>query len=73
MLTCLYADCSTGGATFKKIPIFRLILGGVNSVSGEKLHDFEIIYSARGFDRTPALPSAYGPVLRMLRKFIGIG
>ena len=37
-----------GGANLEKIKIFRPKLGGVNSLSGEKLHDFEIICLARG-------------------------
>ena len=46
------------GANLKKILIFRLKLGVVNSVSGEKLHDFQIICPARGVQSTP-LPPAY--------------
>ena len=39
---------------------------GVNSVSGEKLHDFEIICPARGVQThplSPPPPIAYGPEL----------
>ena len=36
-----------GGVNLKKIPVSRLKIRGVNTVSGEKLHDFEIICPAR--------------------------
>ena len=56
-----------GGASLKKILILRPKLGGVNSVSGEILHDFEIICPAGGggiftppTTPPPPLP-AYGP------------
>ena len=59
-----------GGCEFKGFTKGVLILrpksGGVNSVSGENLHDFEIISPAGGggCERTPppSPPSAYGPV-----------
>ena len=43
---------------------------GVNSVSGENLHDFEIISTARLVrthhpDPPPPTPSAYGPVFNV--------
>ena len=41
------------GANLKKILILRAKIKGVNSVSGEKLHDFEIICPATGV-RSPA-------------------
>ena len=57
-----------GGASLKKILILRPKLGGVNSVSGEILHDFEIICPAGGggifTPPTPPPPRslpAYGP------------
>ena len=36
------------GANLRKILIFETKIRGVNSVPGEKLHDFEIICPARG-------------------------
>ena len=46
---------------------FEAKIRGVNSVSGENLHDFEIIRTARGVRTHPPPPthtplSAYGPV-----------
>ena len=46
-----------GGANHKKILILRPKLEGVNSVSGEKLHDFEIICAQlAGCECTPPPP-----------------
>ena len=42
------------GANLKKILILRPKFSCVNSVSGEKLHEFEIICPARGCVHTPA-------------------
>ena len=50
----------------KGVLILRPKSGGVNSVSGENLHDFEIISTAGGCERTPPPPpSAYGPVFNV--------
>ena len=35
---------------------------GFNSVSGEKLYDFEIISPAKDLQSHPRTPSVYGPV-----------
>ena len=43
---CEFKGFYKGGANLKKILILRPIVGGVNSVSGEKLHDLEIICPA---------------------------
>ena len=50
----------TKGCESKENSNFEAKIRGVNSVSGEKLHDFEIICPA-GFLPPPPLPSAYGP------------
>ena len=52
----------TWDGILKKMTLLRQTFGGLNSVAGEKLHDFEIISSARGCDRTHTAPSlAYVP------------
>ena len=43
---------------------------GVKSVSGEKLHDFEIICSAKRVHLHPRTPFAYGPVMSTHNVFI---
>ena len=58
---CEFKGFTKGGAEFEAK------IRGVNSVSGENLHDFEIISIARGVPPTPAPPpsSAYGPVFNV--------
>ena len=60
-----YADFWKGGCEFKGFTKggadFEVKIRDVNSVSGENLHDFEIICLARRCERIPA-PHAYGPV-----------
>ena len=62
---CVFKGFYTGVANRKTILNLRPKLWGVNSVSVEKLHDFEIIYPARGVrPLRPAPPpthTAYGP------------
>ena len=48
------------GADLKKIPFLRPKIRSENTVSGEKLHDFEIICPARGGNHTPAPPLHMG-------------
>ena len=42
---------------------FEAKIRSVNSVSGEKLHDFEIICPARGVHLHPPIPTAYRPAI----------
>ena len=58
-----------GGQIYKGDADFEAKIRGVNSVSGENLHDFEIISTARGVRTHPppptTPPSAYGPVFNV--------
>ena len=54
-----------GGVNLKKILILRPKVGGVNSVSGEKLHDFEIICPAKGVRLQPPQPPCLGLVISL--------
>ena len=48
-------------ANLKKNSNFEAKIRVVNTVSGEKLHDFEIICPARGLRSYPHHPLSYGP------------
>ena len=50
---CEFKGFTKGGADFEAK------IRGVNSVSVENLHDFEIISPARGCERTPARPCVW--------------
>ena len=60
-----YADFRKGGCELKGFYKGRATLQkvrGANSVSGEKLHDFEMICPATGVrSPPPPTPAAYGP------------
>ena len=56
--------CEFKGFT-KRGADFEAKIRGVNSVSGENLHDFEIISPASGVRTHPRTPPAYGPVFNV--------
>ena len=54
-----FRNFSKVDANLKKIPVWSNIRS-VNTFSGEKLHDFEIVCMAMGCDCTPAPPLHMG-------------